>query len=339
MKVGRDPATGETVDARFIGRLTPASNRFNGAYTAGQGITDTVQSGNVFKVSPRLGFVFDVTGKGSTIVRGAGGIFYDRPMGNIVFDMGGNAPATLNSDLRWGRLQNLEPRAQGDPYPTLSMSPTAYDFNPPKVYAWNVGLQQKLPGKLIFDIAYVGSSSKNLVRRSNINAPALGATFDPANQDPTRPASLQRQLRAAHRLPAALPGLRRPQHVQVRRLLQLQLAADVAAAAVRQRVDVRGLLRLEQDPHDQHPGLHFRRSGRRHRWATTTRSAQYDYSYSNWDRPHNFVLNFVYQTPKVTDARARPARERVADLGCLPLVERSTLPDHVTRSPASPTAT
>ena len=31
---------------------------------------------------------------------------------------------------------------------------------------------------------------------------------------------------------------------------------------------------------------------------------QYDYSYSSWDRPHNFVVNFVYQTPKVTDNAA-----------------------------------
>ena len=26
-----------------------------------------------------------------------------------------------------------------------------------------------------------------------------------------------------------------------------------------------------------------------------------DYSYSNFDRPHNFVLNFIYQTPKVAN--------------------------------------
>jgi hypothetical protein len=25
---------------------------------------------------------------------------------------------------------------------------------------------------------------------------------------------------------------------------------------------------------------------------------QYDYSYAYWDRPHNFVVNFIYQTPK-----------------------------------------
>ncbi len=28
---------------------------------------------------------------------------------------------------------------------------------------------------------------------------------------------------------------------------------------------------------------------------------QYDYSYASYDRPHNFVVNFIYQTPKVAD--------------------------------------
>ncbi|HVO11357.1 MAG TPA: carboxypeptidase regulatory-like domain-containing protein, partial [Vicinamibacteria bacterium] len=97
VKVGIDPATGQTVDARFIGRLTPESNRFNGAFQAGQGITDTLQSGNAFKVSPRIGVVYDLSGNGSTILRGGAAILYDRPMGNIVFDMGGNAPSVLNS--------------------------------------------------------------------------------------------------------------------------------------------------------------------------------------------------------------------------------------------------
>ena len=56
---------------------------------------------------------------------------------------------------------------------------------------------------------------------------------------------------------------------------------------------------------------------------------QYDYSYSGWDRPHNFVANFIYQTPKVTEQRPEVAGERLADLGCLPLVERYSLRDPI----------
>ncbi len=302
VKVGRDPATGQTVDARFIGRLTPESDRFNGAFEAGQGISDTVQSGSVFKVSPRLGFVFDLTGKGDTIVRGAGGIFYDRPMGNIDFDMGGNAPSVLNSTLQWGQLQNLS-AAQGDPNAPLSLSPTAYDFNPPKVYAWNIGLQQKLPGKVIFDIAYVGSSSKNLVRRSQINSPALGATFDPANQDPTKPANLNGSSALPTDFLRPYPGYSNINAYDYSGFSSY----NSLQTSVQRRFDngfmfavfyvwSKNLTTNTSDyTSDGVPG------GVVGDHATIR---QYDYSYSNWDRPHNFVINAIYQTPKVTDNAA-----------------------------------
>ena len=91
---------------------TPGSDRFNGAYQAGQGINDTLQDGNAFKISPRFGFVYDISGKGTTILRGGFGIFYDRPQGNMVFDMIANAPGVLNSTLQWGRLQDLTAAAR-----------------------------------------------------------------------------------------------------------------------------------------------------------------------------------------------------------------------------------
>ena len=99
---GVAPTLANTVDERFIGRLTPGSNRFNGAFQAGQGINDQLQDGNAFRVSPRIGAVYDITGKGETIVRGGFGIFYDRPQGNMVFDMISNAPGVLNSTLHVG---------------------------------------------------------------------------------------------------------------------------------------------------------------------------------------------------------------------------------------------
>src|SRR5580765_1969629 len=179
------PTLANTVEERFIGRLTPGSNRFNGSYQAGQGIDDQLQDGNAFRASPRIGAVYDLTGKGQTIVRGGFGIFYDRPQGNMVFDMIANAPGVLNSALQWGRLQDLN-SAGGDPNPTLSLNPTAFDFKPPRVNQWNVGVQHKLVKEVILDVAYVGSSSTDLLRQVQINAVPFGATFLPQNQDPTR---------------------------------------------------------------------------------------------------------------------------------------------------------
>jgi hypothetical protein len=299
VKVGIDPATGQTVDSRFIGRLTPESNPFNGAYQAGQGITDSVQSGNAFRVSPRFGFVYDISGSGMTIVRGGFGILYDRPMGNIVFDMGGNAPSVLNSNLQWGLLQNLG-AAGGDPSSPLGMAPTAYDFNPPKVYSWNIGLQHKLASKLIFDIAWVGSSSKNLLRKSNINAPALGATFLPQNQDPTLPASSNGSSALPTDFLRPYPGY-----------------SDINLYDYTGFSNYQSLQTSLQRRFDN--GLMFTVFYVWSKTLTTNTSdytsdqlaggivgdyntiRKYDYSYSNWDRPHNFVVNFIYQTPKLTE--------------------------------------
>src|SRR6267378_1215089 len=182
---GTTPTLTNTVEERFIGRLTPGSNRFNGSFQAGKGITDQLQDGNAFRVSPRVGAVYDLTGKGETILRGGFGIFYDRPQGNMVFDMISNAPGVLNSRLDWGRLQDLT-SAGGDPNPTLSLSPTAFGFKPPRTNQWNVGVQHKLVEELILDVAYVGSTSSDLLRQVQINALQFGANFQSQNKDPNR---------------------------------------------------------------------------------------------------------------------------------------------------------
>ena len=173
-------------------------SRFNGAYQAGQGINDTMYSGNVFKVSPRLGVVYDLSGNGTTILRGGFGIFYDRPQGNIVFDTVNNAPGLLQPTVQWGLLQNLTGGAS-DPYPALGMQPTAYDFTPPKVYAWNAGVQHKLWKNITLDVAYVGSKNENLIEQQQINALPFGTLWKPENQDPTRRPARRRAQRRSQR--------------------------------------------------------------------------------------------------------------------------------------------
>src|SRR2546430_5052432 len=110
----------------------------------------------------------------------------------MVFDLISNAAGVLNWSAQWGRVQGLPP-AGGDPDPTLSLSPTAFGFKPPRVNEWNLGIQHKLIEEFILDVAYVGSKSSDLLRQVQINAVPFGATFLPQNQDPTR-------------VPSATPG-------------------------------------------------------------------------------------------------------------------------------------
>jgi hypothetical protein len=302
---GVTPSVGNTVEGRFIGRLTPGSDRFNGSFQAGQGINDQLQDGNAFRVSPRFGFAYDINGNGDTIVRGGAGVFYDRPQGNMVFDMVANAPGVLNSRLQWGRLQDLN-AAQGDPNPTLSLSPTAFDFKPPKVYAWNVGVQHKMWTNIIVDLAYVGSSSKDLLRRFQMNAVPLGAKFLAQNQDPTRaPSSVPGATALPDDLLRPFPGYGNIQ------MWDYSSSANYHAlqASVTRRFD-RGLmlsafyvfskaLTLEQNNDFGLAGPPSCQCGAPN--YTDSQIQALDYSYAPYDRPHNFVFNFIWQTPKVAD--------------------------------------
>jgi hypothetical protein len=294
---GTAPTLGNTVEGRFVGRLVPnTGDRFNGAFQAGQGVDDTMYSGNVFKVSPRIGVVYDVTGEGHTIVRGGFGIFYDRPQGNIVFDTVNNAPSLLQPEIQWGLLQNLAGGAN-DPLPTLSMQPTAYDFIPPKVTAWNVGVQHKLWKAITFDIAYVGSTSKNLLEQNQINALPLGTLFAPGSQDPTK-------------APSTTPGagayttdlLRPYQGYGGIRYWQATGESNYHAlqTGINRRFD-NGLMFSVFYVWSKTLGTANTDWSARQPYADDAENRRVNYSYTDYDRPHNFVVNFVYQTPKVAN--------------------------------------
>ncbi len=293
------PTLANTVEERFIGRLTPGSNRFNGSYQAGEGITDQLQDGNAFRVSPRVGAVYDMTGEGKTIVRGGFGIFYDRPQGNMVFDMISNAPGVLNSRLDWGRLQDLT-AASGDPNPTLSLNPTAFGFKPPRVNQWNIGIQHKLIEEFILDVAYVGSTSSDLLRQVQINAVPFGATFKPENQDPTR-------------VPSTTPGatalpndfLRPYQGYGNIRMWNYSGYADYKAlqTSVTRRY-ARGFMVSGFWVWSKAQGINNTDFAAGVPNLSDEQTRALDYGLVDYDRTHNFTVNAIYQTPTVTSNKA-----------------------------------
>jgi carboxypeptidase family protein/TonB-dependent receptor-like protein len=290
---GVTPTLANTVVDRFVGRVVPGTNRFNGAFQAGQGIEDTMQDGNAFRISPRFGFTYDLSGNQTTILRGGAGVFYDRPQGNQVFDMIANAPGVLVPSLQWGRLQDLS-SATGDPPATLALNPSGFDFKPPVTYQWNIGMQRKLWKNLIFDLAYVGSVNRDVLRQEQINAVPRGAKFLPQNQDPTR-------------APSATPGatalpddLLRPYpgYGNIRMWgYDGYFNHHALQTSLNRRFD-NGIMfgvfyvwskTLTINNDDFSAGLPH---------ATKEEIRRVDYSYATYDRPHNFVVNFIYQTPK-----------------------------------------
>jgi Carboxypeptidase regulatory-like domain/TonB-dependent Receptor Plug Domain len=294
---GATPTLANTVEERFIGRLVPGSNRFNGAFQAGQGIDEELQDGSAFRVSPRLGAVYDLTGRAETIVRGGWGIFYDRPQGNMVFDMIANAPGVLVSTLQWGTLPSVT-GGTGEPNPVLSMNPTVFDFAPPRVMQWNVGVQQKLWRNFMFDLAYVGAKNDDLLRQSQINALPRGATFQPQNQDPTRaPSSTPGGAALPNDLLRPFAGygdIRMWDYSGYSNYHALQ-------TGVTRRFDD-GLMFSAFYVWSKALGINNDDFAAGAPNLSEEETRRLDYSYTNFDRPHNFVVNFIYQTPRFTES-------------------------------------
>ena len=180
VRVGYDPATNGVVNANFVGRIVPNSgDPFQGTIQGG-----TLTDGNKFRVSPRLGFAYDITGKQAFVARGAFGILYNRPQGNQVYNLINNPPGMQIPMLTWGMANNVA-GATGLNAP-VSLAPNVYEWTLPTVYQWNLGIQMKLPAAFTFDVAYVGSESRHLLQKRQINAPPYGTAYQASSQDPTR---------------------------------------------------------------------------------------------------------------------------------------------------------
>jgi hypothetical protein len=249
-------------------------------------------------VSPRVGAVYDLSGEGRTILRGGFGIFYDRPQGNTVFDMVANAPGVLNSRVDWGRLQDLS-TIGSDPFTTLSLNPIAYDFRPPRVDQWNVGIQHKLVEELILDVAYVGSRSTDLMRQVQINAVPFGATFLPQNQDPTLvPSAILGNSALPNDLLRPYPGYGNI------RMWDYSGYSDYKAlqTSVSRRFD-RGLMLSGFWVWSKAQGINSTDAAAGVANLSEEETRRLDYSLLDFDRTHNFTVNAIYQTPIATSRR------------------------------------
>ena len=182
------PNAVNTLDGAYIGRIVPNSGKLtNGVVQAGAGLENGVYKNRGIHFAPRFGFAYDIKGNQSMVVRGGGGMFYDRPQGNTVFNLVQNPPTTLAPTFFFGQMQTL---ASGQ----LLLAPpslTAFDHagKVPTSYAFNLGIQKKLPFQAVLDISYVGTLGEHLLQQRNLNAPAYGSAFQAGNQDRTLAAS------------------------------------------------------------------------------------------------------------------------------------------------------
>ena len=93
---------------RRFGTIVPnTGNTLNGLFLSGDGISKTTYVSTSLALAPRFGMAYDLTGAQKFVIRGGGGLFYDRPNGNDIYAQVTNPPAVQNVTVRYAQLQSL----------------------------------------------------------------------------------------------------------------------------------------------------------------------------------------------------------------------------------------
>jgi hypothetical protein len=151
-------------------------------------------------VAPRVGFAYDISGTGQTLLRGGYGLFnfHDAqgPYSSFI-DLPYGVTFTNVLNVRLADAPNVDPNTQ----PGITGSLLRTDDKQPRSQSWSFTVQRRLPYQMVVEAGYVGSKSDQLLNDgiNNINIVPLGAMLN----DPTGDPNLYRPYREYSGLPVS----------------------------------------------------------------------------------------------------------------------------------------
>jgi hypothetical protein len=133
---------------------------------------------------PRLGAAYDLSGRGSSVIRGGYGIFYGRIINSTI----SNAITNVGSQSGQIQLQFLPTAADAPTYPNILPNASGTltrpdvvvfkeDTQNPMVHEWDAIFEQKVGDNSSVSVSYVGSAGRHLPLFIDTNLPAPSGTI------------------------------------------------------------------------------------------------------------------------------------------------------------------
>jgi hypothetical protein len=238
---------------------------------------------------PRVGFAYDLTGSGKTIVRGGFGTMYERIQGNDMYNAGPNVPFSTNinfSNVELGnpgtQLSNGQPLVAPITVATLTGLDRVNNHLPVS-YQYSFGVQRALSSRTVLALQYVGNQNRHQNAYLETNLPDLTtqipALFANNNADYNRRVQYPgfHSIRQTwNQQKSHYNGFQADLHSQIRQDLQIQAAYTLSRAI---------------DPATGNNGV-----GDLNNYDNPY-NLNYDSGPSGLDRRHIAFVNFIYDIP------------------------------------------
>jgi len=257
----------------------------NGIGLAGKnGIPRGLVNNYYDSIGPRLGFAYDLTGKGKTVLRGGYGEFFERIQGNDVYDGGSNLPFSFSPSVSDVYFTSPSTSNQNGLKAAVPIFPGGYtalakNYLLPTSHQWSAGIQHELMPRAVLSVMYVGNEDSHQMDGRNINMPLLS--------NPGRAQVAAGKLDANRIRP--YPGFASMTYFET------ATSSNYNSLQVNLRVDnYKGF--TFQGAYTWSHNIDYM-SGDNSCCISNTYDLSFDRGDSAWDRRHVFIMNYIYELP------------------------------------------